>query len=300
MAGHTRLYRRGATYYHRAVVPQDIIDTYGKREETFSLRTKDKAEALLRVRVEAVRVDKLFAKHRQKRASTGPSVSKSALAELSTNQIARAKQAYLHHLLDEDEDVRLDGFFDPEDHSQPLAEQPLPTFEERQADIDDMDEIARWNLARGKRDEFYRYEAEEVLTWDGIELSLTKNSSSWPRLIRALQEATVEANATIRKRDVGDSAPTPAYPDVTPSVNIQPTLSAIVDAWEAEKTRGAWSPKVRNDYLAWMSLFTQIVGEPRHRQFISVETILWNNHPDWEVSLRRDRPRIWTAVVERG
>ena len=59
MTGHTRLYRRGATYYHRAAVPQDIVETYGKREETFSLRTKDKVEALIRVKVEAVRVDKL-------------------------------------------------------------------------------------------------------------------------------------------------------------------------------------------------------------------------------------------------
>ncbi|SLN74311.1 hypothetical protein ROA7450_04213 [Roseovarius albus] len=40
MPGHTRLYRRGATYYHRAAVPVDIIATYPKSEETFSLRTK--------------------------------------------------------------------------------------------------------------------------------------------------------------------------------------------------------------------------------------------------------------------
>ena len=44
MPGHTRLYRRGAVYYHRAAVPVDIIATYGKREETFSLKTKDPAE----------------------------------------------------------------------------------------------------------------------------------------------------------------------------------------------------------------------------------------------------------------
>lgn len=42
MPGHTRLYRRGATYYHRAAVPKDIVETYGKREETFSLHTKDR------------------------------------------------------------------------------------------------------------------------------------------------------------------------------------------------------------------------------------------------------------------
>ncbi|WP_146193181.1 DUF6538 domain-containing protein [Maritimibacter sp. 55A14] len=49
MPGHARLYRRGAVYYHRAAVPQDIVETYGKREETFSLQTRDYTEALRKV-----------------------------------------------------------------------------------------------------------------------------------------------------------------------------------------------------------------------------------------------------------
>jgi integrase len=261
MTGHTRLYRRGATYYHRAVVPKDIINSYEKREETFSLRTKDRGEALQRVRVEAVRVDKLFAKHRRDQAGIKLTAPKPALSELTIDQIARTKRAYLHHLLDEDEDIRLDGFYDPEDHSAQLFETPRPTFEERQSGIEESDAFTRANLARGKRDVFLRSEAEEVLTWDHIELHLAEASSSWPRLIRALQEATVEAIAIIRKRDVGDSIPTPAYPDSMPNLVDQPTLSTVVTAWEAEKARGAWSVKVRNDYLAWMLLFQQIAGD---------------------------------------
>ena len=54
MPGHTRLYRRGAVYYHRAAVPKDIRDTYGKVEETFSLGTRNRAEALVKVRAAAV------------------------------------------------------------------------------------------------------------------------------------------------------------------------------------------------------------------------------------------------------
>ena len=41
MPGHPRLYRRGATYWHRAAVPVDIKKSYPKTEETFSLGTKD-------------------------------------------------------------------------------------------------------------------------------------------------------------------------------------------------------------------------------------------------------------------
>jgi len=57
MPGHTRLYRRGAVYWHRASVPVDIADSYPKTEETFSLRTRDYQQALKLVRVQAVRVD---------------------------------------------------------------------------------------------------------------------------------------------------------------------------------------------------------------------------------------------------
>ena len=56
MPGHPRLYRRGAVYYHRAIVPKDIADTYSKVEETFSLKTKEHAEALRLVRVASVGV----------------------------------------------------------------------------------------------------------------------------------------------------------------------------------------------------------------------------------------------------
>ncbi|MEP3301265.1 MAG: DUF6538 domain-containing protein, partial [Roseibium sp.] len=46
MSGHPRLYRRGATFYHRAAIPVDIKSSYPKAEETFSLRTKDFREAV--------------------------------------------------------------------------------------------------------------------------------------------------------------------------------------------------------------------------------------------------------------
>jgi hypothetical protein len=44
------------------------VATYGKREETFSLHTRDHAEALRRVKVEAVKADRKFDEHRLKMA----------------------------------------------------------------------------------------------------------------------------------------------------------------------------------------------------------------------------------------
>lgn len=264
MPGHTRLYRRGAVYYHRAAVPQDIIATYGKREETFSLKTRDYAEALRRVRVAAVEVDKKFDEHRLRLARLqGP-----VLSDLTPEQISTIKATYLHHLLDEDEEIRLDSFEEIEerDGKRVLASEkqfdPRPTFEEREELIDDLDAFNRYNLARGKQDPFFRVEAEEVLSWDGIELRLAESSPSWPRLARALQEAHREATEVIKRRNLGDVVPTPPSPSESASAPLRgPLLSQAVAAWADEKSRSAWSPKVRDDYLGWMHIFIEVVGD---------------------------------------
>jgi len=65
MPTHARLYRRGATYYHRAAIPLDIKKTYPKSEETFSLNTKNYDEALRLLRIAAVLVDEKFDAHRR-------------------------------------------------------------------------------------------------------------------------------------------------------------------------------------------------------------------------------------------
>ncbi len=271
MPGHPRLYRRGSTYYHRAAVPKDIADSYGKVEETFSLRTKNRAEALVRVRIEAARIDRLFEGHRRALSRQQEKDAEEPLEELTLIQIARAKQAYLHHLLDEDDEARLEGFEDPDDPDEPIAYEPRPTFEEWQEVNQDMNEVNRTNLARGKRDEFFRSEADEVLTWEGIDLKLAEGSPSWPRLIRALQEASVEAHEATKDRDLGNPVATPPYPEVTPSGTdggtAGPLLSEAETSWEAEKSRGAWSPKVRDDHLAWMAAFKEIAGDKALSQY---------------------------------
>lgn len=85
MPGHTRLYRRGAVYYHRAAVPQDIVATYGKREETFSLGTREFTEAVRKARIAAIQVDKKLEEHRLKLARQQAPM----LRELTPEQIWR-------------------------------------------------------------------------------------------------------------------------------------------------------------------------------------------------------------------
>lgn len=131
MPGHPRLYRRGSTFYHRASIPADIKDTYPKSEETFTLGTKDYREAVIRVRVEAAKVDARFEAHRRMKAAQRIT----PVDELSPEQIKRLKDAYYRHLLEEDEEVRLDGFEEIDKAGNLLSEKqfdPRPTFEERE------------------------------------------------------------------------------------------------------------------------------------------------------------------------
>ena len=265
MPGHTRLYRRGAVYYHRAAIPKDIAATYPKAEETFSLKTRDYTEALRRVRIEAVKVDKTFEEHRHWLASqNAPCVD-----HLTPELLSTIKQAYLHHLLEEDEEVRLDGFEDAEaisEGEETVEYAPRPSFEEYEELVDDMDSLTRKSLARGKQDEFFRSEAEEVLSWQGIEARLSASSPDWRKVVRALQEASVEAADAKRKRNEGDVVPTPSEPLQQPlsgsTPSSAPLLSAAFERWAEQKALGnRWTAKAKNDYRNWLTLFIEICGD---------------------------------------
>ena len=181
-------------YYHRAAVPVDIAETYGKREETFSLKTKDHPEALQKVRIAAVEVDAKFEAHRRHIASSsGPKIDK-----LTRDQLDAIKAVYYHHLLDEDDDTRDDGFVrtvsisEDEFIYENTSELPTNTFEEHSEVNDALQTSIRQDMAQGMDDaDFFRGEAEEVLTWESIGLRLKGSSTSWPRLIRTLQEASI-------------------------------------------------------------------------------------------------------------
>lgn len=182
MAGHTRLYRRGAVYYHRAAVPSDIKSTYPKTEEVVSLKTSDHKEALRLVRIEAVKADKRFEDHRRSLGlSSGPQLSD--LTDAQMNYIAKAYHA---HLLEEDDETRIAGFYEG-------ATIPVPsdTFEEHEETNENFSERYRKLHSRGKVDDFFIDEVAEVLAWEGIELPLDRASPSWLILARKLQaEAT--------------------------------------------------------------------------------------------------------------
>lgn len=254
MPKHPRLTKRGATYWHRAAVPTDIKATYPKTEETFSLKTKEPREALIRVRKAAAEVDARFEAHRSERLRA----AEPPVAELSAEELKRVEDLYYVHLLDEDEQVRLEGFFDPNEEM-PTA--PVPDFDSYVETATELGDDARYLLARGKLDAFTKAEVDEVLGWEGLNVRLALDSPSRKLAARAIQKATVRAQEAIARRNRGDVIETPE-PPLKPAIGSSAPLASIVrEEWIAEKSREVWVPKTQHEHSVWSAHFFDLVGD---------------------------------------
>lgn len=266
MPKHPRLIKRGNVYWHRAAIPVDIKATYPKTEETFSLGTKEPHAALIAVRRAAAEVDERFAAHRRQLAASAqpPEV------ELNPAQLRRMEELYYAHLLDEDEETRLEGFL--EDGIVPPL--PVSDFDEHVEQASQFAADARHSLARGKSDEFYRGEAEEVLTWDGLGIRLAPDSPSWKLACRAIQRAIVRAQEAIEARNQGDVVETPeiTHEAPVPKTNGSGTLASTVRKdWIHEKSKAAWVDKTRREHEVWSQHFLGLVGDRPVDQYVKAD-----------------------------
>lgn len=262
-----RLVLRGKFYYYRAVVPKDIRGTYEKTEELASLRTSDLALAKRRFLIKDLEVQEKFDSHRRKlKANAAP-----PLAELTKQQLDHIKACYVSHLLDEDEEVRLEGFdefVDIQEERVWVSDRPdLPrdTFEEHQEGQEFFSQTTKADYARGRFDEFIIGEAEDVLEWDNVCLRLHPNSPSWSKLYRALQEAIIGATGAIKERDRGEVVETPDMPSkATSAVNTAsrfPLMSTAAKEFVNERARTNWTEKTKRDYEAQLRNFIEAVGD---------------------------------------
>lgn len=264
VSGHTRLYRRGAVYYHRAVVPADIVESYGKREELISLRTKDRAEALRRVRIKAVEVDNRFELHRRQLSDRA---SAPVLDDLTPEQMRAIQAIYHAHLLEEDEQVRIEGLFEEGD---PLPEMPVPSFDEWGELATEFSEDAKRLRARFKSDVFFDDEAEEVLSWSDVNLKVRPGSTGFKKVVAAIQAAIIQAADDVLRRHDGDYVPTPE-PDPTDKMLATPLMSVAVEAWVREKTRESWSPTTEQEHRTWTSAFIETCGDRQIHEYTKEE-----------------------------
>ncbi len=283
MPNHPRLILRGNRYYHRAAIPQDIKGTYPKSEETFSLGTSEYKEALKRVRIAAVDVDKRFEAHRKHLTRQNEPLQ----SEISDAQIYEIGEVYYAYLLEEDDEVRFRGFSEYEKRTLTIqSDGPAElqnafkvisevygdelvanreTLEQRAETVKWLDEEVRRKYARGVVDDITDSEIEEVMSWDGIELRLDPNSASWKKVGRVIQAATIRAYGVILQRDNGDVIETPVGLPLSIGSKEQQSqlklLSIAKNEWIAEKSGRNWVGKTENDHRVWMGHFISVIGD---------------------------------------
>ena len=100
---YSHLLKRGSVYYFRAKIPVDLLDHYApKTEIKFSLKTRDRRDAIRLVNVESVRLDEESQRIRQLRNAA-------PVTEFSQQETRSIANAWLSELLDLDELHRKSG-----------------------------------------------------------------------------------------------------------------------------------------------------------------------------------------------
>ena len=256
MSGHPRLYRRNATYYHRAAIPVDIKDTYPKTEETFSLKTKDYREALKRVRIKAVEVDQRFEDHRQRLADENAPLQ----TELTDEQIKLVGELHYWECLSDNDWEREHRFGLEEGFSEADADR---LFDEHSSLVEEGEGLLKSAHGRGKLDDnFASYVLELVKAKLGI--CLDPESPSLRAAVIEYQKARIRALGVFRERAKGEIIETPEEPKQSQSGangTNAPFLSEAVADWIAEKSRTSWVTKTEREHRVWMQHFIDAVGD---------------------------------------
>lgn len=231
-----RLHKRDGIYYFRAKYPADLRSLFTSAERWKSLRTKDIAEARLRVRVESLRFDAEMAELRKRKNEP----LRSALSRTEIDQIAAA---YLHELMAEDEEMRVEGLTHSEYRGANEAVDIVLPEAKRDAAIGNVapyrDEFDDWLVSNGHRLDPSAPAYREVLH-------------------RMLREFVKHLNA-VAERQAGNFVETPPAPS---PANSGPTLRELIDAYLSDPAASRNS-KTLMTYRIVFDALAEIVGESK-------------------------------------
>lgn len=272
---HPRLAKRGRMYWIRAKVPSDLKAYFApKTEIIYSLKTSDPREALEKVRIESVKIDQEFGLARRK-------LNADLRTSLSDHEIERLAAIYFHTLMEEDEELRMEGageaklyagitkqlaasggWFTFEDHElrsdYGLSDREFHKLDET---LDMIEPELRTALARGDVS-VVQDAVVQLLNDNGIRLA--SNSPAYRKLSFAVLKASLKALEGKKRRQQGDPVDTPAAP--APFLTVvsstadddNPPLSVIFDRWKAERKPPA---KTVSDFGTYVRRFREINGD---------------------------------------
>lgn len=277
MPKYPRLSRRGATYQFRAKVPPDLLPDYAPRKEiTFSLRTKDPKEALVKVRIASVKLDQEFATLRAKKSAA-------PRTEISDIEVERLATIFYHDSLSQDDQSR---FRDSDNTGlQNIAKQLIdagvssqscwtPEQIQSSSGLSDRDfikkldatdavlEDARIRLARSDTSGM-AFEIDAFLEGQGV--TLPRESREYRKVSIAVLKAHVKALEAIKARNEGRVVDTPPEPEplaqpvaTDNSSGNTPLLSQAFGKWKTEH-RGP--SKTAEEFKAHIDRFISLNGD---------------------------------------
>jgi integrase len=188
MRNQTYLHLREGTYYFRIKIPLDLQDHYGSRRELkWSLKTKERPQAIQRLRQALARAEREFQEHRNivQIPHTAPPLN---LIFLSDEQIQNICNTYLDDMLTGDDQGRRDGIH-------------RVMFEENKTAAIRTEALLRDAVAKGNHEAIKEFVANYCRILN-IELDCDKDS--YQRLGYAFLHAMTVVATTIRKRNEGE------------------------------------------------------------------------------------------------
>jgi hypothetical protein len=250
MSRTTHVVRRGATYYFRMRVPLDLVAHYEKNEITFSLKTKDPAEAKRQAHSEALR-------HIDEFEQTRMRLSADVVDSMTREEIEQLADGFVHDLLSEDEDARIMGISESHRQALEVLEGHSSPILAGEHDYDGGESL-RW-MTRITRDHI-----------DRLGLKIAPDSRLEAQLVYALAGASARAIETTGERDRGRLAPTPrsafagpiGAPKPVSKQDTSPLLSATIKKYAQEQERaGNWQGKTGPENLAIYRLLVDAIGD---------------------------------------
>jgi len=228
MQGQTNLYRRGSVYWFSKKVPVDLKAHYASVPSgifRFSLRTRDRAEAKALATARAAEYDQEF---QQVRARLSAPVS-----PLSPDGLRLLTLAWTSHLLEEDEEGRIEGM-SPQDLAKMVGTTEFMAEAYAQA-------MPRYDTS------FIEDEALDFAASYGFHIE--PGSPDARRLSVEFLKASQRANQAVGQRNAGQAVDTPqapamplpvAQPGATSSATARgtsgATLESLRDYWQEKRS----------------------------------------------------------------
>lgn len=288
------LTQRKSIFYLRAPVPKDLQASFGKKEVTYSLETKDRREADRKIIVEAKKVSDQFETHRRTTIENASVLTAQppAVERLSAAQIQKWTDSHYQQVIDDEFEERHqcwtqvqadpDGFTEGKYIEHPSSDWYLSFFEELTVEecyVCCLNEKHRSRLAAvenalGHGDlSNHTSIAQFLLDFE----KLTVSDSDRIKLTRKLMEAEASALEAILKKDsnrydkISERYAEQTLPRATDKAAIAtapgPKLEALVDDFLSDGTAGGFAKKSVIGDKTDLREFVTIVGNKPIRSY---------------------------------